>query len=235
MGWEEKIMKRRILPPEDQSARERVLKAAVELFTQRGYAATTVREIVEAAGVTKPILYYYFGNKEGIYLKILEDVMQAYYQMLKDVLQYEGAPTQKILDFGRIFYRNFGKHLAEARLFHSIYYGPPQGAPFFDFEVLHVLFEQTMKALVRQGVRSGEIAESQVDSLTILIMAVINFFNESQLLKTGKPLGEKRLETSLAWLFHSAAVPARKAVAADCPRGMKRKTEGRKTNAARRR
>jgi len=42
--------------PENGSARQRLLAAATDLFTQRGYAATTVREIVGAAGVTKPVL-----------------------------------------------------------------------------------------------------------------------------------------------------------------------------------
>jgi len=39
----------------------------------RRLRATSVREIVEAAGVTKPVLYYYFQSKEGIYLAILEE------------------------------------------------------------------------------------------------------------------------------------------------------------------
>ena len=44
-------------------ARERLLSGATELFASKGYAATTVREIVERAGVTKPVLYYYFRSK----------------------------------------------------------------------------------------------------------------------------------------------------------------------------
>ena len=52
-------------------ARQRLLDAAAELFNGKGYAATTVREIVKAAGVTKPVLYYYFKNKEGIFLELM--------------------------------------------------------------------------------------------------------------------------------------------------------------------
>ena len=56
---------------ENSAVRERLLREALRLFTERGYAATTVREIVAAAGVTKPVLYYYFGSKEGLYLEIM--------------------------------------------------------------------------------------------------------------------------------------------------------------------
>lgn len=45
---------------------ERILRAAIDLFSRKGLEATSVREIVEAAHVAKPALYYYYGSKEGI-------------------------------------------------------------------------------------------------------------------------------------------------------------------------
>ncbi|NIW00329.1 TetR family transcriptional regulator, partial [Candidatus Saccharibacteria bacterium] len=41
-------------------ARERLLETAIGMFAQKGYAGTSVREIAEQAGVSKPVLYYYF-------------------------------------------------------------------------------------------------------------------------------------------------------------------------------
>ena len=64
--------------PGESSVRKRLMDAAILLFTTRGYAATSVREIVEMAGVTKPALYYHFQSKEGIYLAILEDLERIY-------------------------------------------------------------------------------------------------------------------------------------------------------------
>lgn len=46
--------------------REAILKEALHLFYSRGYDAVSVQEIVEAAGVTKPTLYYHFGSKRGL-------------------------------------------------------------------------------------------------------------------------------------------------------------------------
>ncbi len=53
----------------DQETRGRILLAAASLFANKGYAGTAVREIVAAAGVTKPTLYYYFKNKEDLYVR----------------------------------------------------------------------------------------------------------------------------------------------------------------------
>jgi AcrR family transcriptional regulator len=51
---------------------EQTLGAAHELFAERGYAAVTMDEIAAAIGVTKPLLYNYFGNKERLYIACLE-------------------------------------------------------------------------------------------------------------------------------------------------------------------
>jgi len=51
---------------------EQTLGAAHELFAERGYAAVTMDEIAASVGVTKPLLYNYFGNKEQLYIACME-------------------------------------------------------------------------------------------------------------------------------------------------------------------
>jgi AcrR family transcriptional regulator len=48
------------------------LGVAHELFAERGYADVTMDEIAAAVGVTKPLLYNYFGNKERLYIACME-------------------------------------------------------------------------------------------------------------------------------------------------------------------
>jgi AcrR family transcriptional regulator len=47
---------------------QQMLAVAHALFAERGYAAVTMDDVAVAAGITKPLLYNYFGNKEGLYL-----------------------------------------------------------------------------------------------------------------------------------------------------------------------
>ncbi len=49
-----------------------MLSVAHDLFARRGYAAVTMDEVAAAAGVTKPLLYNYFGNKERLYIACME-------------------------------------------------------------------------------------------------------------------------------------------------------------------
>ena len=51
---------------------EQTLNVAHDLFAQRGYAAVKMDEIAAAVGVTKPLLYNYFGNKERLYIACME-------------------------------------------------------------------------------------------------------------------------------------------------------------------
>lgn len=53
--------------PGSDAKRERILAAAERLFHEQGYAGTTMEQIVQALGVTKPFVYYYFRNKQEIF------------------------------------------------------------------------------------------------------------------------------------------------------------------------
>ena len=47
--------------------KQRILEVAARMFAQKGFDAVSVREIAEAADITKPVIYYYFKNKQDVY------------------------------------------------------------------------------------------------------------------------------------------------------------------------
>src|SRR5437764_13066544 len=51
--------------------REAVLSSAVKAFARRGYAGTSVQDILQATGLSKPTVYYYFESKAGLFRAIL--------------------------------------------------------------------------------------------------------------------------------------------------------------------
>ena len=52
--------------------RQQILQAALRGFAHSGYAGASVQHIVDEAKVTKPMLYYHFGSKEGLYSALIE-------------------------------------------------------------------------------------------------------------------------------------------------------------------
>lgn len=158
----------------DVSARERLLQAATRLFTSKGYAATTVREIVADACVTKPVLYYYFGSKEGIYLELLRGPFTEFEAIVAGQKCDKGDAIACLLSFADRVFSLFLDHLDVGRLMYSIYYGPPQGAPFFDFDAYHLRLEQAIAELIADGVREGEIREGNVREMTLVVLGTIS-------------------------------------------------------------
>lgn len=61
---------------QDSGAKERILKAALGLFSEKGYDGTSVSEIAAAAHVTKALIYYYFKNKEEILDSLFLELFQ---------------------------------------------------------------------------------------------------------------------------------------------------------------
>ena len=54
--------------------RRQFLDVAVDVFAERGFHATSMDEVAEAAGVTKPVLYQHFESKRELFVELLEDV-----------------------------------------------------------------------------------------------------------------------------------------------------------------
>src|SRR5437763_16569272 len=59
--------------PADQR-RQQLFEVARERFAQQGFHATSMDDVAEAAGVTKPVLYQHFPSKRALYRELLEDV-----------------------------------------------------------------------------------------------------------------------------------------------------------------
>lgn len=198
-------------PGAEEGVRTRLLEAAGELFARKGYAATTVREIVERAGVTKPVLYYHFGNKEGIYLALMREAFGIFNATLDGVLAEGGSSRQRI---ERLFASVFDlmlAHLDVLRVIHAIYYGPPQGAPFFDFDAYHQALVDRLRALVEEGMRSGELRLADPGEVTWAVIGALSVAEGIVLGHQEIGFGPEQFRRVLAVVFEGVLDPRARA------------------------
>ncbi len=81
-----------------QLPRERLLEAAKELFANNGYAATSTQQIIKAAKVTKPTLYYYYRSKEGLYQTLVDHIQDRRFDLIKNTIAaHKNRPIKKQL------------------------------------------------------------------------------------------------------------------------------------------
>ena len=72
--------------------RQQLLDIGRELFSQRGYEATSIEEVAARADVSKPVVYEHFGGKEGIYAVVVDREVQALTAALSGALDEGGHP-----------------------------------------------------------------------------------------------------------------------------------------------
>jgi AcrR family transcriptional regulator len=73
---------------------QQMLEAADRVFARRGYEAASMDEIAAEVGVTKPMLYAYFGSKEGLYLASVQRAGEMLAQRLRE--SAEGGPPERL-------------------------------------------------------------------------------------------------------------------------------------------
>lgn len=173
--------------------RELVLKSAARLFDRKGYAATTVREIVTAAGVSKPVLYYYFGNKEGIYRELMRGPFRKFGAVLREILGRGGSASERIQELLTRTFATFSEHLEIVRIMYSLQYGPHQCAPFFDFEAYHERYWGTVRELIKEGCEHGEFRRVDLDLATWAVLGPLTVAVQASLSHRDVDVGVEKL------------------------------------------
>jgi AcrR family transcriptional regulator len=115
---------------------DRILQVAIGFFAQKGYEATSTREIVEAAGVTKPMLYYYFGSKEGLCKAAIRRFVQPFFAELRQTAAECREPRELLVDFVWKHFQHFHNHRDVFRFYMSLCFGPDRDKFVDDFESL---------------------------------------------------------------------------------------------------
>jgi AcrR family transcriptional regulator len=76
--------------------RRQLLDVAQEAFADRGFHGTSMDDIADAAGVTKPVLYQHFPSKRDLYLELLEDVGRQLLDAITAATAEAGTPRRQV-------------------------------------------------------------------------------------------------------------------------------------------
>lgn len=89
--------------PATSPTRERLCRTALRLFAERGYAGVSNREIVEACGLTKGAIYWYFRSKEDLFRSVVAEALESWEQRFVAALQPARTPQEKLARIFRLF------------------------------------------------------------------------------------------------------------------------------------
>jgi AcrR family transcriptional regulator len=155
------------------SGRDKLLAAAIRLFAAKGYAAASVRDILRAAGVTAPVLYYHFGSKEGLFLAIAQEGRAKFEAARTEALRPGGSAAVRILRLAHAHLAVRREYADLAWVVEQILSGPPEAAPPYDFRGAVRESLARFEALVEEGIANGEFRPCAPRQVALAVMGAL--------------------------------------------------------------
>ncbi len=155
-------------------AESRLLQSALELFTEKGYEAASIREIIEGAGVTRPVLYYYFKNKEELFRRLIEPVFAELSAAFDRVLLDTQSTEERLRTLLRITFEKALMSPKTARLVFQMYFSPPGSGPVLDRSTFRRRRFHVVETIMREGMGRGEIVLDDPNRLALVFIGLMD-------------------------------------------------------------
>lgn len=152
---------------------DRILNKALELFSEKGYDATSVREICEAAGITKPTLYHFYGSKEGVYRALVGGSLDAFRRQIARDVEPPGSPRERLRRMARGYFLYAREHRELSRFLLSLVHNPPSSAPRTDIPRYYEEIVALISHVAEEGVEEGSFAPGSADVRMLALMGAL--------------------------------------------------------------
>lgn len=156
---------------------QELLDAALELFVEKGFAATRSEEVAARAGVSKGTLYLYYPSKEELLKAVIRANLSREIAEAEDIVRNFEGPTAELLSYLMDeWWRRIGETRASGicKLIISEVRNFPDIAQFYLDEVV-LPAERMIGGVVRRGIERGEFRAVPVDDVVRALMAPILF------------------------------------------------------------
>ena len=153
---------------------ERILNAALEVFSTYGFRGATVDQIATLAGMTKPNLLYYFRRKQDIYRAVLRRTLEMWLTPLEE-LSGDGDPAAEISAYIDRKLEMSRDNPKELRLFAmEIIQGAPMLGDVLAGRLKQLVNDKT--AVIRRWIAKGALAPADPHHLLFMIWATTQHY-----------------------------------------------------------
>ena len=163
-------------PPETrETARDRIYRVAARLYALRGYEGTSIREIAEAAGVTKPLVHYHFESKERLFSDLLDHAIGRCACQAAAIAARETGSAEKLRELIRAFAAE-AREAPEIVCFAQEALTMPGRLPLAaeQKDRGRELFEIIVR-LIAEGCRRGEFRQTDARHAAAVVIAAFGF------------------------------------------------------------
>lgn len=158
-----------------RDARAAILRSAERIFAQKGLEGARTDAIARAAGVNKALLYYYFKSKNGLFLATLEEVMRESHLKLMGILSGAGSEKEILLSYAEALFDGLSQRPDSYLLFQRFIMENPKLVERLVKKLFVPRFRK-VRAVIRRGIRSGELRPMDANQASLSMGALIVFY-----------------------------------------------------------
>ncbi len=154
--------------------KEKIIEAAVELFEEKGYTATSVQDIADKLGFTKAALYYYIQSKEEVLWEIFDKTMTTAERRMQELMNQDMSVVERIK---KIIYNHIMNVRDEAP-YMVIFFTERAHLPAGRLEEINARrrsYEEKIAAVFRDGVTQGVLEPLDVLPTVYGILGMCNW------------------------------------------------------------
>ncbi len=189
---------------EINEAETRLLESALKLFSEKGYEGTSIREIIEGAEVTRPVLYYYFTNKEDLFRRLLEPALAEYTKTLLSVRENYSEAVGRLKAIARATFSFAEANPQAVRLILQLYFSPPKGGPKLDKSIYRLRRFRLLEEIMQEGLDRAELAGGDAQSLALTLIGMMDTFVTSKSYLPDTHLSPEAAEGLIDLFFYGA-------------------------------
>jgi AcrR family transcriptional regulator len=156
---------------------EEILAAAARIFREKGYHATSVRDIAESVGLLKGSLYHYIRSKEELLARLFEGALQETVGELEAIAARDASATERLREMVRAYALSVTANLDSVGIYLREWRSlpPPELARVrARRRAMRSLFE----SVVAEGARKREFAAGDAKVAALAILGMVNWIYE---------------------------------------------------------
>jgi AcrR family transcriptional regulator len=158
------------------SARERILRAAAHLYALHGFQGASVREIAEAAGVTKPLVLYHFESKEKLFATLLREAVGGCICEAEQIAARPESAAERLRELVR-FQAAQARLAPEVMVFAYEVLAMPGLPPLgYDYRAQGRRLFQVFVGLIEEGQRRGEFRPIDAAVIAAIPISAIGLY-----------------------------------------------------------
>jgi len=154
--------------------REQILEAAARLFRERGFHATSVRDIADAVGLQGGSLYAHVQSKDEVLWEIVKESADRFFRALRPVVASDRDTLTKLREAILVHVNVITEDLDAAAVYTTEWRHLPEPRRS-EFAAWRDEYEQLFRSLVHQGMREGHLSPVDEGYATLFILSALNY------------------------------------------------------------